>query len=168
MSAIWHTPLWAKLQSWSNSGFQLTSVWWRQRKLICRPEGEFCLMYVHIHMPHFFQTHAYWLSPCVCVCDPVVQYGFITIFVAAFPLAPLFALINNIIEIRLDAYKFTTQWRRPVALRGQDIGNIALRNATTPGCVLLFNHIIMHTKHWFTLIISRVWDKCKDLEDCSR
>jgi hypothetical protein len=52
----------------------------------------------------------------------VVQFGFITIFVAAFPLAPLFALINNIIEIRLDAYKFVTQWRRPVAARSQDIG----------------------------------------------
>jgi hypothetical protein len=52
----------------------------------------------------------------------VIQYGFVTIFVAAFPLAPLFALINNIIEIRLDAYKFVTQWKRPMAARAQDIG----------------------------------------------
>ena len=36
-----------------------------------------------------------------------IQYGFITLFVAAFPLAPLFALINNIFEIRLDARKVT-------------------------------------------------------------
>ena len=34
-----------------------------------------------------------------------IQYGFITLFVAAFPLAPLFALINNALEIRLDAIK---------------------------------------------------------------
>ena len=34
-----------------------------------------------------------------------IQYGFITLFVAAFPLAPLFALINNAVEIRLDAIK---------------------------------------------------------------
>ena len=40
--------------------------------------------------------------------NTVIQYGFITLFVAAFPLAPLFALINNIIEIRLDAYKMVT------------------------------------------------------------
>ena len=52
----------------------------------------------------------------------MIQYGFVTIFVAAFPLAPLFALINNIIEIRLDAYKFVTQWKRPMAARAQDIG----------------------------------------------
>ncbi|KAL5475674.1 hypothetical protein EMCRGX_G025519 [Ephydatia muelleri] len=53
----------------------------------------------------------------------VIQYGFVTIFVAAFPLAPLFALLNNWIEIRLDAYKFCTLLRRPVAERAQDIGS---------------------------------------------
>ena len=41
---------------------------------------------------------------------------------AAFPLAPLFALLNNWVEIRLDAHKFTTVLRRPIAERAQDIG----------------------------------------------
>uniref|UniRef100_A0A674D2U9 Anoctamin n=1 Tax=Salmo trutta TaxID=8032 RepID=A0A674D2U9_SALTR len=54
--------------------------------------------------------------------EMVLQFGFITIFVAAFPLAPLLALLNNIIEIRLDAYKFVTQWRRPMPARATDIG----------------------------------------------
>ncbi|XP_045615890.1 anoctamin-4 isoform X2 [Procambarus clarkii] len=54
--------------------------------------------------------------------EMVIQYGFVTIFVAAFPLAPLFALLNNFIEIRLDAYKYLTQCRRPRAERVQDIG----------------------------------------------
>lgn len=52
----------------------------------------------------------------------VLQYGFVTIFVAAFPPAPLIALINNVIEIRLDAYKFITQYRRPLGARTKDIG----------------------------------------------
>lgn len=52
----------------------------------------------------------------------VLQFGFITIFVAAFPLAPLFALLNNWVEIRLDAQKFVCETRRPVAERAQDIG----------------------------------------------
>ncbi|XP_040901732.1 anoctamin-7 [Toxotes jaculatrix] len=54
--------------------------------------------------------------------EMVIQFGFITIFVAACPLAPLFALINNWIEIRLDAQKFVTEYRRPVVERAQDIG----------------------------------------------
>lgn len=52
----------------------------------------------------------------------VIQYGFVTLFVAAFPLAPLFALLNNIGEIRLDAFKMVTQSRRPLAERVEDIG----------------------------------------------
>ena len=56
---------------------------------------------------------------------PVLQFGFVTIFVAAFPLAPMFALLNNIIEIRCDANKFVTQLQRPMAARSQDIGQWA-------------------------------------------
>ncbi|XP_033996351.1 anoctamin-7-like [Trematomus bernacchii] len=54
--------------------------------------------------------------------EMVIQFGFITIFVAAFPLAPFFALINNWVEIRLDAQKFVTEYRRPVVERVQDLG----------------------------------------------
>ena len=42
----------------------------------------------------------------------VIQYGYVTLFAAANPLAPLLALINNIFEIRLDALKYTTQMKR--------------------------------------------------------
>lgn len=54
--------------------------------------------------------------------EMVLQYGFVTIFVAAFPLAPFFALINNVLEMRLDAKKFLTCYRRPVPQRVNDIG----------------------------------------------
>ena len=52
----------------------------------------------------------------------VLQFGFITIFVAAFPLAPFFALLNNWVEIRLDAQKFICETRRAVAERAENIG----------------------------------------------
>ncbi|XP_014862358.1 PREDICTED: anoctamin-7-like isoform X2 [Poecilia mexicana] len=54
--------------------------------------------------------------------EMVLQFGFITIFVAACPLAPLFALMNNWVEIRLDAQKYVKEFRRPVVERAQDIG----------------------------------------------
>lgn len=53
---------------------------------------------------------------------PVIQFGFVTLFVSAFPLAPLFALLNNIIEIRVDAYKYVVATRRPMPERARDIG----------------------------------------------
>jgi len=45
--------------------------------------------------------------------EMVVQYGYVTLFVVAFPLAPLGALINNYVEIRLDAKKILSLSQRP-------------------------------------------------------
>lgn len=52
----------------------------------------------------------------------VIQYGFTTIFVAAFPLAPLLALFSNLVEIRLDAIKMVRLQRRLVPRKAKDIG----------------------------------------------
>ncbi|XP_038105895.1 anoctamin-5 isoform X2 [Culex quinquefasciatus] len=52
----------------------------------------------------------------------IIQYGFITIFVVAFPLGPLFALLNNVFETRLDAKKFLLYYKRSVPRRVRDIG----------------------------------------------
>ena len=55
--------------------------------------------------------------------EMVIQFGFTTLFATAFPLAPFFAFINNVIEIRLDAFKFVCQLQRPWAQKAQDIGS---------------------------------------------
>ncbi|XP_075998710.1 anoctamin-1 [Genypterus blacodes] len=54
--------------------------------------------------------------------EMIIQYGFVSLFVASFPLAPALALLNNVIEIRLDAAKFVSEIRRPDAVRCKDIG----------------------------------------------
>jgi hypothetical protein len=79
----------------------------------------------------------------------VLQYGFVTLFVAAFPLAPLFALLNNVGEIRLDAYKMVTQARRPLAERVQDIGAWygILQGVTYAAVVSNVSYIIYYPKN---------------------
>lgn len=52
----------------------------------------------------------------------MIQFSFTTIFVAAFPLAPLLALINNIFEIRLDAIKMVCLEQRLIPRKTDDIG----------------------------------------------
>ncbi|XP_010709181.1 anoctamin-9 [Meleagris gallopavo] len=54
--------------------------------------------------------------------EMVIQYSFTTIFVAAFPLAPLLAFFNNLFEIRLDAIKMMRLRRRMVPRKANDIG----------------------------------------------
>ncbi|CAH0557259.1 unnamed protein product [Brassicogethes aeneus] len=77
--------------------------------------------------------------------EMVLQYGFVTIFVAAFPLAPFFALLNNILEMRLDARKLLTFYRRPVSQRVRDIGvwyrildSIGKLSVVTNGFIIAF------------------------------
>lgn len=68
------------------------------------------------------------ISVLLTYCPPstVVQFSFTTIFVAAFPLAPLLALINNIFEIRLDAIKMVRLERRLVPRKTNDIGELCV------------------------------------------
>lgn len=54
--------------------------------------------------------------------EMVIQYGFITLFVAAFPLAPICAILNNALELRGDAKKFVRYRRKPVAETAMNIG----------------------------------------------
>uniref|UniRef100_A0A452GTV9 Anoctamin n=1 Tax=Gopherus agassizii TaxID=38772 RepID=A0A452GTV9_9SAUR len=112
-------------QMWNNFmelGYPLLQNWWSRRKI--KKGGQ--LLEHKISLPQWEKD---WnLQPMNLhglmdeYLEMVLQFGFTTIFVAAFPLAPLLALLNNIIEIRLDAYKFVTQWRRPMPARATDIG----------------------------------------------
>jgi anoctamin-10/anoctamin-7 len=54
--------------------------------------------------------------------EMVIQFGYVILFVSAFPLAPLFALINNLVEIRTDAFKLLRLHQRPALGRAEDIG----------------------------------------------
>ncbi|KAF4081317.1 hypothetical protein AMELA_G00159960 [Ameiurus melas] len=114
-------------QIWNNFmelGYPLLQNWWSRRKM--RRAGEQNNVESKVQLPQWDKD---WnLQPMNAhglvdeYLEMVLQFGFTTIFVAAFPLAPLLALLNNIIEIRLDAYKFVTQWRRPMPARATDIG----------------------------------------------
>ena len=67
----------------------------------------------------------------------MIQYGFTTIFVAAFPLAPLLALFSNLVEIRLDAIKMVRLQRRLVPRKAKDIGQGPARSGAASAPVYL-------------------------------
>lgn len=54
--------------------------------------------------------------------EMMIQFGYVTFFSLAWPLAPLFALINNVVEIRTDAFRLCYLSQRPVAHRAGGIG----------------------------------------------
>ncbi|KAM8923376.1 anoctamin-5 isoform 1-T1 [Lycaon pictus] len=91
--------------------------WWRRRKARTNSEK----LYSRWEQDHDLETFGS-LGLFYEYLETVIQFGFVTLFVASFPLAPLLALLNNIIEIRVDAWKLTTQYRRPVAAKAHSIG----------------------------------------------
>eukprot|EP00736_Rhodelphis_marinus_P000759 Rmarinus@m.24092 len=54
--------------------------------------------------------------------EMAIQFGYVTLFAPAFPLAAFLALANNLTEIRGDAIKICKGLRRPVYARAEDIG----------------------------------------------
>lgn len=52
-----------------------------------------------------------------------IQFGYVTLFSSVVPMAALIALVNNVIEIRLDIFKLQNVYKRPLAERAKDIGS---------------------------------------------
>uniref|UniRef100_A0A4W6DBM3 Anoctamin n=1 Tax=Lates calcarifer TaxID=8187 RepID=A0A4W6DBM3_LATCA len=114
--------------------------WWGSRKARNHPES----LYSRWEQDHDLQGFGQ-LGLFYEYLEMVIQFGFITLFVASFPLAPLLALINNVIEVRVDAWKLTTQFRRPVAAKAHSIGaweeilsGIAILSVVTNAFIVAF------------------------------
>uniref|UniRef100_A0A8C5MWS2 Anoctamin n=1 Tax=Leptobrachium leishanense TaxID=445787 RepID=A0A8C5MWS2_9ANUR len=114
--------------------------WWGSRKARNNPED----LYSRWEQDHDLQTFG-GLGLFYEYLEMVIQFGFITLFVASFPLAPLLALLNNILEIRVDSWKLTTQFRRPIAAKAHSIGvwqeilnGIAILSVVTNAFIVAF------------------------------
>ncbi|XP_052828220.1 anoctamin-7 [Octopus bimaculoides] len=81
--------------------------------------------------------------------EKTIQYGYLMLFAASFPLAPLIALITNFIDVRVDANRLLWTYRRPLAFISQDIGMWypILRFINTVG-VISNAFLIAFTSHW--------------------
>lgn len=54
--------------------------------------------------------------------EKVIIFGFLMLFAASFPLAPLMALVTTALDIRIDAWRLLWIYKRPIAHMAQDIG----------------------------------------------
>lgn len=52
----------------------------------------------------------------------ILNYGYVILFSAAFPLLPLLALIHNYIEIKIDAWRLCNQCQRPIPIASNSVG----------------------------------------------
>ncbi|XP_061598260.1 anoctamin-5b isoform X2 [Cololabis saira] len=129
--------LWGNIQE---ALLPLMRNWWSSRKGRHNPENHYSRWEQDCVLLNFSQLGLFYEY-----LEMVIQFGFITLFVASFPLAPLLALFNNIVEIRVDAWKMTTQFRRPVASKARNIGawqeilnGVAILSVVTNAFIMAF------------------------------
>jgi len=98
-------------------------------------------------------------------CEMVIQYGYITLFAAAFPLAPVAAFINNVVEMRTDAYKWLTVFNKPFYRGADDIGGwynilniLSFIAVITNGLLIAFSfptlYIVLNYDHYMVLWVA--------------
>ena len=71
----------------------------------------------------------------------VMQFAGIVLFGVAFPLAPFLALVNNVIEIRLDAMSYVKHTCRMVASLAQDIGEYLKLSYPFSACTHIMTNV---------------------------
>lgn len=54
--------------------------------------------------------------------EMMVQFGYVILFAIGFPMAPVLAMLNNIIEVQVDKYKLMKLTKRPIPHSANGIG----------------------------------------------
>ncbi|XP_040111582.1 anoctamin-5 [Oryx dammah] len=140
--------------------YPLVLNWWRRRKARTNSEK----LYSRWEQDHDLETFGS-LELFYEYLETVIQFGFVTLFVASFPLAPLLALLNNIIEIRVDAWKLTTQYRRPVAAKAHSIGvwqdilyGMAVLSVATNAIIVAFtSDMVPRLVYYYAYSVNETW-----------
>jgi len=85
--------------------------------------------------------------------EMAIQFGYVTLFAAAFPIASLASFLNNVIEIRSDAYKLLLHTQRPHYAGCEDIGSwqkvlevVSTLAVITNVCLIGFTSLILSGK----------------------
>ncbi|CAK9033104.1 unnamed protein product [Durusdinium trenchii] len=54
--------------------------------------------------------------------EMVIEFGYVTLFASAFPLAAVVSLVSNLIELKSDMFKLACVYQRPISHRMKSIG----------------------------------------------
>lgn len=91
--------------------------------------------------------------------DTAIQYGYSLLFVTALPCAAFFSLISNYFKVKLNAWKLSAFYQRPVPSGAQDIGTwmtifqfISVAAVITNGGLICFTMDVLPYS-----LLTRVW-----------
>ena len=94
------------------------------------------------------------------------QFGYMVLFVVAFPAAPFLAFVSNFFQLRMDAYKFLNTYQRIIPGGAQDIGTWQLVFTLITGaaimtnaalCVFVMNTFERFSDEIYNLVYFKAW-----------
>lgn len=139
---------------------------WLRRKVKARPGRECKLRSASMVEEQYYLSVYDNMGTFGEYSEMVIQFGYATLFVVAFPLAPLLALLNNYAEIRVDAYKLCLESRRPEPMGAEDIGTwysileiMATISVMTNAGIVVFtsdNGLTMEWKMWLFILVEHI------------
>ncbi|OQS02448.1 anoctamin, partial [Thraustotheca clavata] len=101
----------------------------------------------------FFLGTYEWSGTFDDFTEIIVQFGFCTLFVVAFPLTPLLSLINNYFEIRVDGYRLLYEYRRSRPRGACDIGSwLEIIEFMTTLAILTNGYVVVWTSNTFDFL----------------
>lgn len=89
-----------------------------------------------------------------------IQFGHVTLFSSAFPWAALCALLNNLVEVRSDAFKLCFVFQRPFAQQANSIGTWQVAMEVMGMLAVVVNCALMGTLGQ----VQRLWPSLTPLE----
>lgn len=89
-----------------------------------------------------------------------IQFGHVTLFSSAFPWAALCALLNNLVEVRSDAFKLCFVFQRPFAQQANSIGTWQVAMEAMAVLAVVVNCALMGTLGQ----VQRLWPSLSPLE----
>ena len=97
--------------------------------------------------------------------EMLIQFGYVSFFSMVFPLAPLFALLNNVLELRCDGFKLLWCKQRPIAKRAGGIGVwlTVLNIMSVIAVVTNFAHLAFTSKEVRLFFTERGFDAVQQL-----
>jgi hypothetical protein len=100
----------------------ITSYLKTREKSLAAPVGDAKLELSEVERIFAMPVYDVMLGTFDDYAEMIIQFGYTTMFVAGFPLAPLMSIVNNYVEIRVDAWKLCQLCRRPEPRSCEDIG----------------------------------------------
>ena len=75
-----------------------------------------------LHMQYLKLKYFFHQDPYDDYLEMFVQFGYVYLFAAVYPMAAFWAVLNNILEMRCDAFKLCCVYQRPIARKVKDTG----------------------------------------------